>query len=336
MAGDQALVRGRFAPTPSGELHLGNVRTALLAWLQVRQAGGALVLRMEDIDRPRCRPHLAREIITDLRWLGLDWDEGPDMGGPFGPYVQSEREERYRGALAQLQTGGWLYPCTCSRAEIMAIARAPHGLAEEGPRYPGTCRRAWEAGVGGGAASGSSAATPVKQKPPSLRFALPDQPIRFIDAVAGPQQVAPGEGGDFVVMRADGIMGYQLAVVVDDAAMQITHVLRGADLLDSTGRQLWLYQALGLPSPGFAHVPLLLGPDGQRLSKRHGSVTVAAMRQAGLRPERLVGWLAHLSGLIDRPEPLRPVDLLGRLDLARLAPEPTRVSEPMLSHLRGG
>ncbi len=318
-------MRGRFAPTPSGQLHIGNARTALLAWLQVRAAGGAFVLRMEDVDRPRSRPELARQILEDLRWLGLDWDEGPDVGGPFAPYEQSAREELYRGAFEQLQAGGHLYPCYCSRKDILAAARAPHGLAEEGPVYPGTCRNLTPEEAAQRAARG---------KQPSYRFAMPEeQPVPFEDGVAGPQWFPPGAGGDFVVLRADGIFGYQLAVVVDDAAMQITDVLRGWDLLDSTPRQILLYQALGLPVPRFTHVPLLLGPDGKRLSKRHGAVAVASMREAGASPERIVGHLAHLSGLLEKPEPVRPADLIPLFDLRKIPREPAVVTPELLDAL---
>lgn len=320
-------MRGRFAPTPSGEMHIGNARTALLAWLQARQAGGQIVLRMEDIDRPRCRPALAVQILSDLRWLGLDWEEGPDLGGPYAPYEQSARENLYHAALEQLQAGGWLYPCYCSRAEIMAIASAPHGLAAEGPRYPGTCRHL---------SPEEAAARIAKGRTPSLRLALPDEPLTFVDQMAGPQRLDPGADGDFVIQRADGIFGYQLAVVVDDAAMQITDVLRGWDLLDSTPRQLWLYRALGLPAPRFAHVPLLYGPDGTKLSKRHGAVTLAAMRAAGTTPERMVGCLAFLSGLIDRPVPVQARELIAHFDLGAISRASIRVSETMLSELLGG
>lgn len=321
------VIRGRFAPTPSGQLHIGNARTALLAWLQARQAGGQFVMRMEDIDKPRSRADLAVQILDDLRWLGLDWDEGPDVGGPHAPYVQSEREERYQQAVDQLLADGWLYPCYCSRAEIMAIASAPHGLSEEGPRYPGICRDLSPAQAAERAARG---------KEPSLRFALPlERPVDFLDGVAGPQSFPPGAGGDFVVRRADGIFGYQIAVVVDDAAMGITDVLRGWDLLDSTPRQILLYRALGLPVPRFAHAPLLYGPDGQRLSKRHGAVAVAGMRAAGTRPEVVVGHLAYLSGLLERPEPVRPAELVGAFDLGRVGQEPVVVSEALLSVLSG-
>lgn len=320
-------MRGRFAPTPSGEMHIGNARTALLAWLQARQAGGQFVLRMEDIDRPRSRPELAVQILSDLRWLGLDWEEGPDMGGPYAPYEQSARGDLYRAAIAQLQAGGWLYPCYCSRAEIMAIASAPHGVAAEGPRYTGRCRHL---------SPEESAARLAKGRTPSLRFALPDEPLTFVDQMAGPQRLDPGADGDFVILRADGIFGYQLAVVVDDAAMQITDVLRGADLLDSTPRQLWLYRALGLPAPRFAHVPLLYSPDGTRLSKRHRAVTLAAMRAAGTTPERVVGYLAFLSGLVDRPDPIAPHELIAHFDLNDIPHAPVQMSEPMLRELLRG
>lgn len=319
-------MRGRFAPTPSGQLHIGNARTALLAWLQARKAGGRFVMRMEDIDKPRSRPDLARQILDDLRWLGLDWDEGPDLGGPYGPYVQSEREELYQAAVERLLRDGWLYPCYCSRAEIMAIASAPHGLAEEGPVYPGACRNL---------TAEQAAERAARGKAPSLRFAMPGQPVRFVDGLAGPQAFGPGAGGDFVVRRADGIYGYQIAVVVDDAAMGITDVLRGWDLLDSTPRQILLYQALGLPVPRFAHVPLLYGPDGQRLSKRHGAVTLAGMRAAGRKPEVIVGHLAHLSGLLERPEPVRPAELVVGFDLDRVPREPAIVSQQLLERLSG-
>ncbi|MBP2017923.1 glutamyl-tRNA synthetase [Symbiobacterium terraclitae] len=321
------MLCGRFAPTPSGVLHLGNALTALLSWLHVRRAGGRYILRIEDIDRARSRAELARQACDDLRWLGLDWDEGPGAGGPHGPYYQSERTELYAEALARLQAAGHLYPCYCSRAQLMAIASAPHGLAAEGPVYPGTCRRLTPEERRAREAGG---------KTPSLRFALPDEPVAFVDLVAGPQHFPPGAGGDFVVRRADGVIGYQLAVVVDDALMGVTHVLRGGDLLDSTPRQILLYRALGWPVPQFGHLPLLLGPDGARLAKRHGAVTLAGIRAAGTRPEAVAGHLAYLAGLIDRPEPVRPQELIPCFDLARIPREPVRVPQETIAALNGG
>lgn len=285
-----------------------------------------MILRMEDIDGPRSKPEFARAIPEELRWLGLDWDEGPDVGGPFGPYVQSARTEHYLAALKRLEDDGLVYPCYCSRAELAAVASAPHGLASEGPAYPGTCRRLDEA----------ERAERAARKTPSLRFAVPDRPLSFRDGAAGLKHFPAGAGGDFVVRRADGLFGYQLAVVVDDAAMQVTDVLRGEDLLDSTPRQIWLYEALGLPVPRFAHVPLLFGPDGSRLSKRHGAVALSHMRQAGTRPEDIVGYLAYWSGLSDRPEAVKAEDLIPRFSLDRIPREPVLVKEEALRFLCGG
>ncbi|MEF3302034.1 tRNA glutamyl-Q(34) synthetase GluQRS [Paenibacillus sp. GYB003] len=315
--------RGRFAPTPSGRLHIGNARTALIAWLHTRAAGGRFVLRMEDIDKPRSRPEFAEQIVADLRWLGLDWDEGPDVGGPHGPYEQSKRESLYEQTLQRLEQSGLLYPCYCSRAELAAIASAPHGLDAEGPAYPGTCRRLAPA----------ERAARAAVKTPSLRFAMPDRAIAFDDMAAGRQNAPAGTGGDFVVKRADGIYGYQLAVVADDAAMGITDVVRGADLLDSTPRQIALYEALGLPVPRFGHVPLLLGPDGRRLAKRDDAIMVASMRAAGVQPEKVVGWLAYWSGLIAQPEPVSAWELVPGFDIAKVPPEPVAVTDRALREL---
>lgn len=319
------MIRGRFAPTPSGLMHIGNARTALLAWLQIRSAGGGFILRMEDIDRPRSKPEYAERILDDLQWLGLDWDEGPDVGGPCGPYVQSERTGLYHAALEKLDGAGLVYPCYCSRAELMAVASAPHGLASEGPAYPGTCR----------SLTAGQREEKALRKTPALRFAVPDEALCYRDEAAGVQAFPPGAGGDFIVRRADGILAYQLAVVVDDAAMGVTDVLRGYDLLDSTPRQIWLYEALGLETPRFAHVPLLYGPDGERLSKRHGSVALSQMRVSGIRPEAVVGLLAYWSGLTDRIEPLKPSDLLRDFDLARVPTGPVRVEERELALIAG-
>jgi glutamyl-tRNA synthetase len=316
------MTRGRFAPTPSGELHIGNALAALLAWLQIRKENGTFVLRIEDLDRPRCRPEYARQMVGDLKWLGLDWDEGPDVGGDFGPYVQSERDEFYIKAFERLLRKGKLYPCFCSRKELRRLASAPHGLASLGPEYPGTCRNL----------SAADQERKSKFKRPSYRFAMPERPIDFEDKVMGHQSYPPGSGGDFVVKRADGIMSYQLAVVVDDAAMGITDVLRGADLLDSTLRQILLYEALNLPAPKFTHVPLLYGPDGRRLSKRHGDwITIAKLRKKGMSPESLVGLLASLCDLIEKPEPLKPRDLIACFDTEALSSEPINLSSGFLS-----
>ena len=267
-------------------------------------------MRVEDLDRGRVRPGIMEAQLEDLRWLGLDWDEGPEVGGPYTPYLQSERRELYREALRCLDEQGLLYACSCSRREIAEAASAPHP-GEEGPRYPGTCRER----VGD-----------VNRAPEgvALRFRVSPGPVEFQDGMHGSIRFHPAEEtGDFVVRRKDGIAAYQLAVMVDDAAMEITHVLRGDDLLSSTARQLLLYDALGLLPPAWIHVPLLLGPDGERLSKRHGSVSLRGAREAGVRPEVLVGWLAATCGLAERGEELSARELIPRFDLGRLPREPT-------------
>ncbi|MWC31216.1 tRNA glutamyl-Q(34) synthetase GluQRS [Paenibacillus sp. MMS18-CY102] len=317
------MLRGRFAPTPSGLMHIGNARTALLAWLQIRQASGQFVLRMEDIDKPRSKPHFAHQALEDLRWLGIDWDEGPDVGGPHAPYVQSLREPLYAEALERLEQRGQLYPCFCSRAELLAVASAPHGLSAEGPAYAGTCRYLNE----------TERAARRLGKLPSIRFAIGEQAISFQDGIAGQQDFPPGAGGDFVVRRADELFSYQLAVVVDDIAMGITDVLRGYDLLDSTPRQLALYDALGASPPRFAHVPLLLGTDGNRLAKRDGSLSLAAIRERGIQPERVIGLLAAMSGLIARAEPIQAAELIANFNIDRIPHEPAIVDQSALQWL---
>lgn len=292
--------RGRFAPTPSGLLHIGNAFAAAAAWLQMRQSGGEIALRMEDIDKARARPAFAEQILDDLHWLGLDWDEGPREGGPHAPYVQSRREAMYEEALEQLKEEGRLYPCYCSRSDLASLASAPHGLASEGAAYPGFCR----------GLTAEERRIKAADKTPSQRFVMPEGAIAFEDGWLGPQLFEGAALGDFVVKRADGMFSYQLAVTVDDAAMGITDVLRGADLLDSTPRQLALYRALGLKAPEFAHLPLLADADGVRLSKRDKSLTLASLRESGVAPERLLGLLAAMAGWIDRPEPVELRELV--------------------------
>lgn len=327
MAASGKPIRGRFAPTPSGRLHLGNAMTALLAWLHIRSAGGEIVLRLEDLDRQRCKPELAGELPGELKWLGLDWDEGPDVGGPHAPYEQSNRTALYERVLDELQRQGRLYPCFCSRADLQAAASAPHGLDTEGPAYPGTCRRLTDA----------ERTERALRKTPSLRFAMDEQAIyRFQDGIAGETVFSGASGGDFVVRRADGIVAYQLAVVADDIEMEITDVLRGWDLLDSTPRQLALYEALGSPPPRFAHSPLLLGADGSRLSKRHGAVSLPELRdQFGVRAERLVGFLAWLAGLCDRIEETKPADWIAAFELSSVRRRAVTLPDNWLDLLTG-
>lgn len=304
-------IRGRFAPSPSGEMHLGNVWTALLAWLAARKSGGAIILRMEDLDPDRSRPEYARQIISDLHWLGLDWDEGPDIGGPYGSYNQNERRHLYESAIQKLTERGLIYPCYCSRVQLHSPTLAPHASEAERP-YLGTCRTLTTPEV----------AARQQGRDPLLRIKVPDQVISFIDQVCGEyRQRLPDTCGDFIVRRSDGIHAYQLAVVVDDALMAINQVVRGSDLLPSTPRQLYLYEALELPPPTFAHVPLLCDPNGHRLSKRQQALSLASIRKCGISPETVIGFLAWRAGLIEKNEPLAAHDLISGFAFTLLSRE---------------
>ena len=280
------MVRGRFAPSPSGRMHLGNLFCALLSWLSVKSQGGEWILRIEDLDTDRCRPDYARQVEEDLRWLGLAWDEGGSTGGPDAPYFQSERTALYEAALARLRGMGLVYPCFCTRAQLHA-ASAPH--REDGLTvYPGTCRGLTPEEIARREASGRRGA---------LRLRVPEETVTFTDGHLGEvTEYLPTDCGDFLLRRSDGLFAYQLAVVVDDAAMGITEVVRGADLLSSTPRQLLLYELLGWEAPEFFHFPLLLSPDGRRLSKRDGDLGLASLRER-YTPEEIVGKLAYLAGL---------------------------------------
>lgn len=281
--------RGRLAPSPTGYLHLGHARTFWTAQERAQAAGGLLILRNEDLDRARCQPNFVAAMIEDLRWFGFDWQEGPDCGGPCAPYDQSARLELYRAAFERLRAAGLLYPCLCSRRDIAEAAGAPHeGPATGGgdePLYPGTCRP--EALTL--AERAHRAALPRLGY--NWRFCIPDgRRLHFTDSACGPQSAACGaDFGDFVVWRKDDLPSYQLAVVVDDAAMGITEVVRGADLLTSTFRQLLLLEALQYPSPAFHHCPLVLDASGQRLAKRHDALSLRTLRTAGHSPESIRG-----------------------------------------------
>jgi len=291
--------RGRLAPSPTGYLHLGHARTFWTAQARARAAGGRLLLRDEDLDRARCRREFVEAMVEDLRWFGLAWDEGPDCGGPCAPYRQSGRMEFYRAALEKLRAGNFIYPCTCSRKDILAAVTAPHAGDEEEPIYPGTCRgRLTERGsVTRSTLSAGPSLEPAStaaRRPASLRFRVPDgEAIAFTDGNLGPQIFTAGKDfGDFIVWRHDDVPAYQLACVTDDAAMGITEVVRGADLLVSTVRQLLLYRALGLTPPAFFHCELLCDESGRRLAKRHDALSLRHFRQQGVAPEQLRrGWM---------------------------------------------
>ena len=310
--------RGRYAPSPTGRLHLGNVRTALLAWLSCRLRGGAFVMRLEDLDASRVLPDGEEVLLRDLRWLGLDWDEGPDVGGPSAPYRQSARQALYDEAVTQLLASGRAFPCACSRAEVARASSAPHGPDDEGPRYPGTCRRLPPEEV--------SARARAAGRQVTIRFAGDGARVAFDDGVYGAvEPLGPAGVDDFVLRKADGVASYQLAVVVDDAAMTIDEVVRGDDLLASTPRQIALYRALGLPVPTFAHVPLLLdAATGERLAKRTRPPSLGSLRDAGWTPERVVGGLAASVGLAPGNGVLGARELLASLAGGPLWPRLTR------------
>jgi glutamyl-tRNA synthetase len=280
--------RGRFAPTPSGALHVGSARTAFAAALSAWSEGGRFVLRVEDLDAVRAAPGATTAMLDDLRWLGLDWDEGPDVGGPSAPYAQRERAALYAATLAWLRDRGLVYPCACSRRDVELAAQAPH---QAEPVYPGTCRdRDPDEVVARARALGRGVSWRLRTDP-----AAPAVVVRDQVALAFAQQVHR-EVGDFVVVRADGVAAYQLAAVVDDVAMGVTEVVRGDDLLASTPRQIALYAALGAAPPTWAHVPLVLGGDGERLAKRSGSMGIAALRERGVTASWLRGWLLESLG----------------------------------------
>lgn len=269
--------RGRLAPSPTGFLHLGHARTFWTAYQRALAANGTLVMRNEDLDQQRSKPEYARAMLEDLRWLGIRWQEGPDLGGPYAPYEQGQRRKLYLEAWRRLVEAQVVYPCRCSRKDLARSAQAPHDEDDE-PVYPGTCR--------------PKGKITVQESPQGLnwRFRVPDGlEITFNDGQFGPQSYLAGRDfGDFLVWRRDDVPAYQLAVVVDDAAMRITEVVRGADLLRSTARQILLYRALGLTPPAWYHCPLMMDEHGQRLAKRHDSLSLKTLQQQGMRAEDVI------------------------------------------------
>lgn len=290
---------GRFAPSPSGRMHLGNAFSALLAWLSVRSCGGTMVLRIEDLDPARCRAEYADQVKRDLTWLGLDWD--------VEQTPQSLRAAAYRKQFERLAQLGLVYPCYCSRNELLA-ASAPH--ASDGQAvYPGTCRYLSQDERG------------KKQKMPSWRVMVPDETVSFVDGLQGEYHENLLRGcGDFIIRRADGVYAYQLAVVTDDAQAGVTQVVRGRDLLSSVPRQMYLQRMLGFQTPQYYHVPLLVAPDGRRLSKREHDLDLGALQER-FTPEQLVGWLSYLAGLQDAPVSVRAKELAAAFDWRRVQAE---------------
>jgi glutamyl-tRNA synthetase/nondiscriminating glutamyl-tRNA synthetase len=277
-------VRVRFAPSPTGQLHVGNARTALFNWLFARQKRGTMVLRIEDTDLERSEARYETQLLEDLKWLGLDWDEGPDVGGPYGPYRQSDRLEIYREHAERLLSEGKAYLCFCSQEELEQDRES--AMAEgRSPLYPGTCRGIDPAEARRRRTSGEAAA---------IRLRIPEHPIRFHDIVRGIVEFPNEAVSDPIILRSSGIPVYNYVVVVDDALMKITHVIRGDDHLSNTPKQVALYEALGWPVPEFAHLSTILGSDGKRLSKRHGATSIANFRDMGVLPEALMNYLALL------------------------------------------
>jgi glutamyl-tRNA synthetase len=292
----------RLAPTPTGARHLGNARTVLINWWLAKQNAWEILLRKEDLDGPRIKPGADRQAMDDLQWLGIDWDRGP--------VYQSPRADLYRAAAQRLLASGRAYPCICTRREVELAASAPH--AEDGAAvYPGTCRGKYASMHDAERAAG---------RVPVVRFAVPDEPIEFTDTFKGPCRFEPAkELGDFVILKADGTAAYQLAVVIDDAEMNVTDIVRGDDLLDSTPRQILLYRALGLDGriPRYTHLPLVVGTDGRRLAKRHGDTRLEHYRRLGVSPQRILALLARWCG-IDAGREASAKELLAAFDLQHL------------------
>jgi len=293
---------GRFAPSPTGMLHVGSARTALIAWCAARHSGGRFTIRIEDLDLPRVIPGMMKIQMKDLEWFGIDWDAGPDVGGAHAPYLQSFRHTHYQAALDELYTQERLFPCTLSRKDLREMASEPRGSTLVYPRNmrPVHISPDWYTDI---------------SRPVTIRLKVPDQRIEFVDQICGFQEENVAIAvGDYALRRKDGIFAYQLAVAVDDLRMEITEVIRGRDLLDSTARQLVLMDLLGGVRPTYAHIPLVLNANGEKLSKRDTSLSIATLRTSGSSSERLVGYLAWSLGLLSRPYPLSARDLVQHFD----------------------
>jgi nondiscriminating glutamyl-tRNA synthetase len=302
--------RVRFAPSPTGHLHIGNARTAILNWLFARHSGGTFILRIEDTDIERSTKASENSIYQDLRWLGLNWNEGPDAGGAFGPYRQSERLEIYRQHAERLISSGNAYYCYCTSAELEARREAAMKSGKPA-RYDGRCKKL------------TAAERAEKEKAglrPVVRFVMPDKNISFRDLIKGEVTFPPDALGDFVLLRSDGLPTYNFAVVVDDHLMQISHVVRGDDHVSNTPKQIMIYEAFGWPLPQFGHIPMILGPDRERLSKRHGATSVDEYAQKGYLPEALINFLSLLGWSSESGDEILSVErLIKEFDFTRIS-----------------
>jgi glutamyl-tRNA synthetase len=313
----------RFAPSPTGSLHLGNARTALFSYLWARKSGGRFILRIEDTDVERSEARHRAALIAELRWLGLAWDEGPEVGGPSAPYLQSERGAWYAELFVRLQSEGRAYPCYCTPEEL-ELARKLERMAGRPPRYTGTCRALTAA---------ERAARLAQGRKPTLRFAVPDATVvEFTDLVHGPQRFSSADIGDFIVRREDGTAAFFFCNAVDDSVMGVTHVLRGDDHLTNTPRQLMLLDALGMRRPDYGHVGLLVGADGAPLSKRHGSTSVREFRERGFLPAALQNHLFRLGHTADVDGWLPPAELPAHFRPEHLGRASARFEESQLLH----
>lgn len=314
------LTVGRFAPTPSGFLHLGNIFCSLLAWLYAKSVGGKIILRIEDLDPQRCTHAKADALARDLEWLELFWDEGAYASSNSEQYFQSQRSDVYAQYFAQLQAQELVYPCFCSRAELHA-AEAPH-LSDGRTIYAGTCRNI----------SQQEREAKSKLRAPAYRLQVANAPLRFTDGHYGNQCYnLVRESGDFIVRRSDGVFAYQLAVTIDDALMGVTQVVRGCDLLSSTPMQLYIYKLLNFTPPSFCHIPLLVAPDGRRLAKRDKDLEISVLRRHFGSPEPIIGYLAHMAGQIDKPEPIGAAELLPIFDANKIPTKNIIVPQELLS-----
>jgi nondiscriminating glutamyl-tRNA synthetase len=313
----------RFAPSPTGSLHLGNARTALFSHLWARKTGGKFILRIEDTDLERSQDRFRDQLMTDMRWLGLQWDEGPDVGGPAGPYRQAERGEFYQGLYAQLSAQDHAYPCYCT-AEDLELSRKLQRMSGKPPRYAGTCRALTAA---------QRAEREARGLKPTLRFAVPlDSQIEFTDAVHGPQRFASNDIGDFIIRREDGTPAFFFCNAVDDSAMGVTQVLRGDDHLTNTPRQLMILEALGMRSPAYGHVGLLVGEDGAPLSKRHGSTSVHEFRERGFLSIAVLNQLFRLGHASDIDGWLPAAEMPQHFRPQHLGRAPARFEVSQLMH----